>query len=245
MEVVSQTTQTFSSLSLHLQRRKNHHRPIPSQPSHSLPIIQNDDITKIRNSIPKKAYFTSIDLSEAYWHVPIHARFQKYLAFTFQGRLYMYLAMPFGINIGPRIFSKIITEVLIQLHYQKIRLSVYIDDILLWDTSAQDLLLHIQMTIQLLTDLGFSINWDKSTLIPSQNITYLGVTLMGQKHLICPSLQNIQKTKELVLQILTLPYVTKKKIQQLLGSLNFLAPLINEDKFQLRIIVLNAPSFKK
>ena len=94
-------------------------------------------VSKLRNSVPKGAYFTSIDISDAFHHFPIHTRFQKYLAFTHEGKLFFFQAMPFGINIGPRIFSLIATEAVKYLHNIGISASVSIDDRLLWNEFAE------------------------------------------------------------------------------------------------------------
>ena len=116
------------------------------------------------NSVPKGAYFTSIDISDAFHHIPIHTRFQKYLAFTHEGKLFFFQAMPFGINIGPRIFSLIATEAVKYLHNIGISASVYIDDWLLWNRSPRALTLHTSTTVNLPQKLGFTLNLKKSLL---------------------------------------------------------------------------------
>ncbi|XP_069583683.1 uncharacterized protein [Ranitomeya imitator] len=55
-----------------------------------------------------------IDLKDAYYHLPIHDRYQKYLrvAVTINGEIhhFQYTAMPFGLSTAPRIFTKIMLE---------------------------------------------------------------------------------------------------------------------------------------
>ena len=99
------------------------------------PTFKMMDTSKIWNSIPKKSNFASIDISEAFHHKPIHPRFRKFLCFSFKNQIFHFQVMPFGINIGPRIFTKIITVVLKHIHTLHIRASVYIDDWLLWHQS--------------------------------------------------------------------------------------------------------------
>ncbi|XP_069586294.1 uncharacterized protein [Ranitomeya imitator] len=56
----------------------------------------------------------AIDLKDAYYHLPIHDRYQKYLrvAVTINGEIhhFQYTAMPFGLSTAPRIFTKIMLE---------------------------------------------------------------------------------------------------------------------------------------
>ena len=67
------------------------------------------DANKIRHAIPKKASFTSLDIMDAFYHIPIHSRFQKFIAFSIQGRLFFFQSMPIGLNLSPLIFTTVIT----------------------------------------------------------------------------------------------------------------------------------------
>ena len=209
------------------------------------PTFKMMDTSKIRNSIPKNSLFTSIDISEAFHHIPIQPRFRKFLSFSFQNQAYHFQVMPFGINIGPRIFTKVITEVLKNLHTLHIRASVYIDDWLLWHQTESQLILNTKFTVNLLTKLGFTVNIAKSQLEPVSEITYLGVTWDGSTHTIRPSFTNINKVLKLLPLTLSQHQIRKKEYQKILGSLNFLAPFIMKGKLHLRLTILHSPTFKK
>ena len=79
-------------------------------------------IHKIRNSIPRNALFTSIDISNVFYHILIHPRFQKFLTFSHNSQLYSFRAMTFGIKLGPLIFTKVISELATQEAPQRPRL---------------------------------------------------------------------------------------------------------------------------
>ncbi|CAJ0958301.1 unnamed protein product, partial [Ranitomeya imitator] len=61
-------------------------------------------------------FMAAIDLKDAYYHAPIHRDYQKFLrvAVYVQGSLrhYQYAALPFGLSIAPRIFTKLMSEVM-------------------------------------------------------------------------------------------------------------------------------------
>ena len=209
------------------------------------PTFRMQDATKLRSCIPRHCFFTSIDLSEAFHHIPIHPRFQNFLSFFHDNNLYFFQAMPFGINLGPRIFTKVITEVLKLLHLQNIHASVYIDDYLLWNTSASTLARQTKTATTLLTNLGLSVNWEKSSLTPLQQITYLVVRWCRESHSLLPSRPNINKSLSLISLICQSSTISKKLHQRLLGTLNFLAPYLAQGKLRLRLIILHAPPFKK
>ena len=50
----------------------------------------------------------------------------------------------------------------------------YIDDIILIADSKEALELALEETIAMITNLGFTINYDKSSLVPSQQACFLG-----------------------------------------------------------------------
>lgn len=53
-------------------------------------------------------WFVSIDLKDAYFHIPIVNKHRKFLRFAFQGVCYEYNWLPFGYMLAPRTFTKVI-----------------------------------------------------------------------------------------------------------------------------------------
>ena len=208
------------------------------------PTFKMCTVSKVRNSVPKGAYFTSIDISDAFHHIPIHARFQKYLAFAHEGRLFFFQAMPFGINIGPRIFSLVATEAVKRLHNEGVSASVYIDDWLLWDRSPKTLKHHTSVTVNLLQRLGFTLNLKKSQLESSPT------SLTWASHGQAPTTPSSRAAKlwrrvsTTALEALQLRSLPLKRYQKLLGSINFVAPYIEYGPLHLRQIILTSPNYK-
>ena len=201
-------------------------------------------VSKLRNSVPKGAYFTSVDISDAFHHFPIHMRFQKYLAFTHEGKLFFFQAMPFGINIGPRIFSLIASEAVKYLHNIGISASVSIDDWLLWNEFAESpYTSHVNYS-QPPSEVGLHPQPKKSLLEPSPTITYSGISWSGSVHTLLPSSKAREKVRTIALEILQLPSLPWEKYQRLLGSINFVAPYIEYGPLHLRQIILTSPNYK-
>ena len=63
-------------------------------------------IAQIRTLLPAKAYACSVDLTDAYWHVPIARHLSPYLGFCLGRQAYVFRTMPFGLNIAPKVFTK-------------------------------------------------------------------------------------------------------------------------------------------
>ena len=49
----------------------------------------------------------SIDLTDAYLHVPIHHQSRMYLRFVYEDQAFHFTALPFGMSLSPLIFSKL------------------------------------------------------------------------------------------------------------------------------------------
>ena len=119
----------------------------------------------------------SIDLSDAYHHVPIARPSQRLLGFAFAGRVYRYRALPFGLSPAPRIFTRLVSAVAAYFREQGIRLFCFLDDWLIVADSPQRLIAHRDITISVVQRLGFLINWEKSALEPTQRPVFLGAEI--------------------------------------------------------------------
>ncbi|XP_029937836.1 uncharacterized protein LOC115380768 [Myripristis murdjan] len=122
-------------------------------------------------------WFTSIDLKDAYFHIPIYPPHRKYLRFAFQGVCYEYHVLPFGLSLSPRVFVRCTEAAIAPLRRQGIRLATYLDDWLLLAHTEQEVRAHTHLVIRHLTDLSFVINAEKSMLSPKQSIIFLGLSL--------------------------------------------------------------------
>ncbi|MEL7196568.1 MAG: reverse transcriptase domain-containing protein, partial [Bacteroidota bacterium] len=69
-------------------------------------------VAQVRKILPKGGWAVSIDLKDAYWHVPIAQKFRKFLGFKLGEESYRFKVMPFGLNIAPRMFTKLVNVVI-------------------------------------------------------------------------------------------------------------------------------------
>ena len=136
--------------------------------------FQMENLMCIKHLLNVNEYMVKLDLKDAYLTVGVHPESQKFLRFVWQGQTYQFLALPFGLNTAPRIFTKLLKPVVAYLRTQNIRLLVYLDDILIIGSSVQILREHTALVIDLLQNLGFIINYEKSVLTPSPVLEFLG-----------------------------------------------------------------------
>ena len=76
-----------------------------------IPSFNMETAESIRKSIRKGEWVTLIDLTDAYFHVPIHPQSQKYLRFQTKKEVFQFRALPFGVATAPLEFTHIVKEV--------------------------------------------------------------------------------------------------------------------------------------
>jgi hypothetical protein len=133
-----------------------------------------ETMDSILSSIKKNSYFVSIDLKDAYLSVPINKMDRKYLKFFWNGILYHCNALIFGLASAPRVFTKIMKPVFAFLRQQGISSFYYIDDSLIEAETFEKCQSNAHFLVNMLQNLGFSVNKEKSILVPSTRICYLG-----------------------------------------------------------------------
>ena len=122
-------------------------------------------------------FMASIDFKDAYYSVPIHVHFQKYLKFKFNGELFCYTAFPNGLAPCPRLFTKLMKPVMAELRKRGVMITGFIDDSFVVDADKVSCINSVIETVSLVDQLGFVVHPDKSVLQPTQEITYLGFIL--------------------------------------------------------------------
>ena len=90
----------------------------------------------------------SIDMKDAYLHVPIHPQSRRFLGFRYHNKT-TYKVLPFGLKDSPWVFSRIVATVIGHLRRQGIRIFYYLDDWLLVAQSQAILKSHLQITLKL------------------------------------------------------------------------------------------------
>lgn len=122
----------------------------------------------------------TIDLKDAYISIPIHTHDRKYLRFIWENSGYEFSCLPFGYSLAPRTFTKILKPVYAWLRFRGIRVVFYIDDTLVIGETREQCSPHAREVCELLSRLGFTVNFEKSHLMPSRVISFLGFLINSE-----------------------------------------------------------------
>ena len=133
-----------------------------------------DNLKTALAMVRKNCFMASIDLSDAYYSVPVAVSDQKYLMFQFEGKLYKFVCLPNGLTSAPRIFTKILKPIFAILYKEGHEIMGYLDDSILFGDTFEECRLSVLRTVSLFQALGFQVHPDKSCFVPKQEIKFLG-----------------------------------------------------------------------
>jgi hypothetical protein len=171
-------------------------------------------------------FLVKLDFKDAYLMVGVHPDSQPFLRFIWQDQVYQFQALPFGLNTAPRVFTKLLRPVVAFLRTRNIRLLIYLDDILLVASSPLILHQHTSVVINLLQDLGFLVNFEKSILTPTQILEFLGfiINTVTMRFYLPP--EKIAKTYRLCKALMKANPAPLHPLSQLLGFLESCRPAV-------------------
>ena len=149
--------------------------------------FKKESLNTAMHLISKNRYFASVDLCDAYYSVPIGSEHRKYLRFTWKQQTYQFTCLPNGLACTPRLFTKLMKPVYASLRSAGFISVAYIDDSLLISDTAERCSKNVNETINLLCELGFTINYEKSVLIPAHSIKFIGFIIDSNTMTIRPT----------------------------------------------------------
>ena len=200
-----------------------------------------DCLSKVINLVQQGDWAISVDLADAYLHIPIHIRFRKFLRFCVQGKAFQFTCLCFGPTLAPRVFTKMVSAIAAHLRLQNVRLAVYLDDWFVINQLRKLLLQDKEKVLNLLVRLGLVIKLEKSALVPSQRVIYIGAVFLLDKGIVCPTLERIQKIEKAILLVIQEP--TAYTFLHLLGLMASCIELVPNARLFMRPIQLHLLHF--
>lgn len=188
------------------------------------PHFKLEDYRTAMRLMSKHAYMCSIDLKDAYFSISVHCESRKYLRFYWLGKLYEFQVLPFGLNIAPYVFTKIMRPVMEFLRNQGLLSVIYLDDLLLFGNTSSDCKRNYEITQNLLQSLGFTINIKKSVSTPSQTAIFLGFLFDSQNCTISIPLEKKQKIKDELMHFSSLKRCKLRNFAHMIGLLISICP---------------------
>ena len=197
-----------------------------------------DTAEVIRQAVEPKMWGTSIDLSDAYHHIPVHENYRCFLAFQVGDTKYRYKACPFGLSPLPKVFTDISEIVKVYARKQwGCAVFQYIDDWLFLSHSEEILADTTRQFVRLCIKLGLIVNLKKSVLRASRQLVHLGTLWDFETAQVRPTdekIDNITKMAHVAAQATRMPLPTMESLMGKMVSVERLIPMgrLNYRDFQ-------------
>jgi hypothetical protein len=160
-----------------------------------------ENLAIIPSVVKKGDFLFSTDLSDAYYHIPIHESSRKYLCIRWRGVVYQYNVLPFGLNIAPWLFTKVLRSVITFCRRLGIAVVAYLDDFL-WADDEKSIHSLVDFARALLKMLGFDVSDSKSEWKPSQILKFLGLLIDSREYSFIVPPDKLRKIQTLITTLL-------------------------------------------
>ncbi|CAK9801710.1 Transposon Ty3-I Gag-Pol polyprotein [Anthophora plagiata] len=116
--------------------------------------------------------FSTLDLKNGFFHVPIEKNSRKYTAFVIPTDQYEFLKVPFGLCNSPAVFQQFINAVFKELIATGVVLT-YMDDLIVPSIDLSCGIENLRLVLHVASEHGLSINWSKCCFLQTR-VEYLG-----------------------------------------------------------------------
>ena len=178
-----------------------------------------EDIHCVKDLLNRGDYMCKLDLKDAYLSVPIAQCHRKYLKFAWQGTVYQYNVLPFGLATAPRAFTKLMKPALAHLRSKGVRLIAYLDDLLIIGKDKREAEEAYQNAKSLMESLGFVINLEKSQAIGTQKMEFLGFIIDSVSMTFRLPQDKVKDIRQKCRCALQDPRLTIRELAHLIGTL--------------------------
>ena len=166
-------------------------------------------VEQVLEGVGQAKYISKLDLSKGYYQVQLTEGSIPKTAFTSHRGTFEFTRMPFGVKNAPAAFQELMQRVLAD---HKLFATAYMDDVVIFSSSWDDHILHIDTILQTLGTAGLTANPSKCKW-GSRTIEFLG-------HKIGTGKMTVPAHRVVALAQYSKP-TTKRGLRAFLGSISF------------------------
>ena len=157
--VLSQTKGFFSRLFLVAKKGGGGRRPVINlKPLNKFIVKKPFHMTTLKGvsqAIRPGDWSVTIDLKDAFFHIPIHKEYRRFLRFCWRNKVFQFCRLPFGLTSSPQFFTDVTRSLMEECRLRGIRVIFYLDDILILAPSRAIVIRHRDTVPEILESAGF------------------------------------------------------------------------------------------
>ena len=124
---------------------------VTNKPTYHIP-----DSNQLFDALEGAKYFSSIDLSNAYYQCGVEESHTKYTAFNTRKGKFEFVKMPFGLCGAPFTFQKLMNEVLKEENWREC--VIYLDDILIYSNTFEEHVKSVSKILSRIQNAGLKLS---------------------------------------------------------------------------------------
>jgi hypothetical protein len=195
-----------------------------------------ESLKDVKDLIQPGDYLLKIDLKDAFWSVPVNRKSRKLMRFEWEGVLYEFRSLAFGLGPAPWVFTKLMKVPVSVLRRLGFLLIIYLDDMLIVAKSRAMALQARDSVIYLMQNLGFTVNWEKSALDPAHTVEFLGMDINSLEMTITLPEKKVRSITSLCRKTLVEAQPTLRDMSKVIGKLYATSPAVMQAPLQLRFL---------
>ena len=125
--------------------------------------------------------------------------------FPMGGVSYQLRVLCFGLTTAPRVFTRLMAPISTFLHRYVVGMLRYLDDWLILAESRTTGIQARDRLLQVCEELGLQVNFRKSSLIPSQDMTYLRMQIQSVRFVAKPTETRVENLLKIIEEFLSSP----------------------------------------
>ena len=176
----------------------------------NIPLPRTDEALE---QVKGSKLISTLDLTSAYWQIPIKEEHRQLLTFSTRSRRYRFKVLPYGITIAPGVFQEIINNLVMDID----GVVGYLDDIVIFSETMEQHLAQIRKVFERLRAVKIFVKPTKCRFL-QEKVLYLG-------HVV--SSEGISANPERVSAIINMPTPnSEKELRSFLGMVEYLKDYI-------------------
>jgi hypothetical protein len=193
-----------------------------------------EGLKDVKDMLSQNDLMVKIDLKDAYLTIPLAKESRKLISFSWKGELFEFKVLCFGLGSAPRIFTKVLKVPISALRRLGHRLVIYLDDLIVMAQTMEEIVRARDTTIHILEHLGFVINQEKSEMIPSRRIEFLGVVVDSVAMTLSLPETKVLSLTNLCQKAQARPQIEALDLARVIGKLSATMPAVTHAMIQVR-----------